>query len=268
MAHTFDERLIVNKDTKKSIIYNEHLIRYGLAKKFVKGKIVLDIACGSGYGAKILAGAGARKVVAVDIDQQAINSAKENYYHKNIEYTAGDAEKIRKDSKTFDVVVSFETIEHLKNPDKFLSEISRVIKDEGLAIISTPNQDVSHEKNPFHFHEFRRNEFESIISKHFKRYKILEQNNGIASCIAPENKLSDRTGEIIITENGCQPIYFIAVCSKSSLSDKLNNNFDIISVNFGSLQNLYNNIGMKIADKIYSIAIKIPGVKKLLGKIK
>ena len=68
----FDERLIPDNDSQTNIIYNEHLVRYQLAAKLARGKKVLDIACGSGYGANILAEAGAAQVIAVDISSEAV----------------------------------------------------------------------------------------------------------------------------------------------------------------------------------------------------
>ena len=79
MRNTFDERLVPDDSAKQHIIYDEHLIRYELAKEFVKDKTVLDIACGSGYGTKILAEAGAREVEGIDISEEAIISARKNY---------------------------------------------------------------------------------------------------------------------------------------------------------------------------------------------
>ena len=259
MAHTFDERLVLDDNTRQAIIYDEHLVRYEFAKQFVKDKYVLDIACGSGYGSKIIAEAGAKKVVAVDVDKETIDFAKKNYFNENIKYITGNAEEIKQDSNLFDVITSFETIEHLQNPDKFLNELARVIKIDGIAIISTPNKNVSHEKNPFHFKEFSRNEFKEIIKKCFNYCHIIEQDNGIVSYIAGGAEQQDK----IILNSRSEPIYFIAFCSQEDVVKNLQYS-SIASVNSPALNNLLNNIGVRTANKIYSLAIKIPGVKKFL----
>lgn len=252
MANIFDERLVINDNTKNNIIYNEHLVRYEFAKQFVKNKKILDIACGSGYGTKMLANAGAGKVIGIDADENTIKYAQKKYAHQNVEYLAGDAEKIEQGSNLFDVIISFETIEHLQNPNKFLSELARVAKRDGLVIISTPNKDVFKQKNPFHLKEFSKNEFVEIISKYFKFCKILDQNNGIASCIGSHNTQHVTHNMECITRNiGIEPLYFIAICSRSDILDQSQIE-NIGSVNFKALQNLYNNPILKISDKIYS----------------
>jgi 2-polyprenyl-3-methyl-5-hydroxy-6-metoxy-1,4-benzoquinol methylase len=263
MPHTFDERLNINKGIKQNIIYDEHIIRYELAKKFVRGKTVLDIACGSGYGSKILADAGAKKVIAIDINKETVESAKENYYHEKIKYTIGGASEIKLENKSIDIVVSFETIEHLENPEKYLSELARVIKDDGTAIISTPNKDIYQEKNPFHFKEFNKDEFNNLIRRYFKYCYTYKQTNGMASYISMNEEYGWSNNKVIFT-NKIEPMYFIAVCSHKEVADFPKEN--IISINPVALNNLYNNPGLKIVNKIYSLIIKIPGVKKVISK--
>ena len=265
MANIFAERLIVNKETKGNIIYNEHLARYELAKEIIAARggaeKILDAACGSGYGSKILAETGAQKVVAIDISPEAIQSAKELYSSPNIKYVLGDVKNIKEENNSFDFIASFETIEHIDDPGLFLKELKRVLKDDGLAIISTPNGEIFGEKNPFHLKEFSRSEFAELIGKYFKYFQIIEQGNGLASFI------KGGTGEIKINKlcglDNFKPLYFIAVCSQINFSEKILEK-NIISINFSALQNIYNNPGLKIINKIYTLLVKIPGVKKLL----
>lgn len=265
MANIFAERLIVNKEAKKNIIYDEHLVRYELAKEIIaaRGGVekILEAACGSGYGSKILAETGAQKVVAIDISPETIQSAKELYSAPNIKYVLGDVKNIKEENNSFDFITSFETIEHVDDPGLFLKELKRVLKDDGLAIISTPNSEVFGEKNPFHLKEFSRSEFMELIGKYFRYFKIIEQGNGLASFIkggAGETKMNK-----LCDLNNFKPLYFIAVCSQSSFSEQILKK-NIISINFSALQNIYNNPGLKIINKIYTLLVKIPGVKKLL----
>ena len=114
----FDERLTINEKSRSNIIYDEHLVRYKLAAQIAHGKRILDIACGSGYGSKILAQAGAEKVLAIDKSPEVLAQARQNYNHPDIEYKEGNAENIGEADESFDLIVSFETIEHLNNPEK------------------------------------------------------------------------------------------------------------------------------------------------------
>ena len=135
------------------------------------------------------------------------------------------------------------------------------MKDDGIAVISTPNKDVSHEKNPFHFKEFSRDEFKHIIKKHFHYCHIIEQANGIASYISSGADQQDK----IIVNSKSEPIYFIAFCSQENAVKNLPIK-NIASVNPLALNNLLNNIGMRTANKIYSLLIKVPGVKPLIDR--
>ncbi len=102
----------------------EHLHRYAVAIELCKDKIVLDIASGEGYGSNLLAGV-ASKVVGVDISAKTIKAAKEKYASKrnNLEFMEGRAENIPSDKEMFDVVVSFETIEHHDKHQEMMNEI-------------------------------------------------------------------------------------------------------------------------------------------------
>ena len=243
---SFDERLVLNKASLENIIYDEHLVRYQLAAQIAAGKNILDIACGSGYGSKILAEAGALKVTGVDRDAEALEEARKNY--SEVDFKVGDAENISETDKSFNLITSFETIEHLNNPEKYLAEIARVLQTDGIFLVSTPNREVFGQKNPYHLHEFTRTEFEEILKKYFKNIFILEQLNGVASLIKAGN-----TGKILFSETAAKPLYFIAVCS--------NNNADlsglfkqsVVSVNMPALEKIRNNPVMKLADKIYSL---------------
>lgn len=131
-----------------------HFNRYFTAKSFIKGKRVLDIACGEGYGSKLLKEWGAIEVVGVDISEEAIDIAQTYFSGNGIEYIQHCAEELPFENDSFDIVISFETIEHVNSPDKYLSELSRVLKFGGIAIVSCPNdpyyRKAGEPENPFH----------------------------------------------------------------------------------------------------------------------
>ncbi len=259
MANTFDERFVSDIGSRKNIIYDEHMIRYGLAKRFVQGKTVLDIACGSGYGSDILAKAGAKKVIGMDVDEDALNGARKKFVYDNLEFKKGNG--LNLGEYGFDVVISFETIEHLQEGERFLSELAKAAKDDGLVIISTPNKDVFLEKNPYHLKEYDREEFENLLKKYFSDFRIIEQHNGMASFLKMGGDGSD-----VIFSNESKPAYFVAICSKKGLPDLPKENF--FSINEAALENLHNNPGMRMVNAIYSLLVKIPGSRTLIKIIK
>ena len=161
-------------------LLNEHLCRYRFAQLLVKDKVVLDIGSGVGYGAKILAEK-ASAVVAVDLSEEAVRYANEEYAGDNIEMVVADGHGLPLASDSVDVVVSFELIEHLQGQQAHLHEVNRVLKPNGLTVISTPNRifysQESNQANPFHTHEFDFQEFLAFLKSVFSSVQIYFQNH-------------------------------------------------------------------------------------------
>ena len=159
----------------------EHWHRYLYASYFVENKIVLDIASGEGYGTFLLSSAKARKVFGVDIASEAVQNARETYKNANLEFINGSIASIPLASDSIDVLISFETIEHVDqaNQQMFLNEIERVLKPDGILIISTPNKltysDIPYYKNEFHIKEFYIDEFLNFLRPKFKYIELLGQ---------------------------------------------------------------------------------------------
>jgi len=156
-------------------IFWEHIYRYRFASGFVRGSRVLDIACGEGYGAASLLKAGAVSVIGVDISTEVCEHVRRKYH---VDARTGSAEDIPLPIRSVDVVVSFETIEHVVKPQVFLDECARCLAPGGLLIISSPNRDVYGESgsgNPFHCSELSQDELVSMISSRFKRWQIYTQ---------------------------------------------------------------------------------------------
>lgn len=168
----------------------KHVHRYILALQLVKDKVVLDIACGEGYGSSILSKS-AKFVYGVDIDQNTITHAKKRYNVDNIEFRVGPAHKIPIDDSSIDVVVSFETIEHHEKQEEMLQEIKRVLKPEGQFIISSPNKaeciDKTGPGNTYHVKELYRSDLIALITRYFSNYKVYCQKLVYSSLILPED---------------------------------------------------------------------------------
>ena len=120
-------------------IEEDHLERYKFASQFVKNKRVLDIACGVGYGSKILKEAGALSVDGVDKSEEAINFARNNYAINEMRFFASDAVEYHPD-RQYDIIVSFETIQYIKDFKILLKNFHDWLSDGGTLIISASNR--------------------------------------------------------------------------------------------------------------------------------
>ena len=217
------ERMVPEFHADK-LIYSEHVTRYIAAKPIIKDKVVLDIASGSGYGTKILAES-AKFVYGVDVNEVAVNYSKKNYASKNIEYLVGDGESIPLNDNSVDVVVTFETIEHIKNYKKFLDETYRILKSDGLLVISTPNDFEFAEGNHFHLHEFKYEELVSLLRKYYKNIDSYFQSTWKYVAIGTEDELSkDTNGKVLNLTKKVrdQHLYFYLLCSNRKISEKVN----------------------------------------------
>ena len=144
--------------------YRLHLERYEFAATFVKTGRVLDCACGVGYGSERLAraGDGSHSVTGVDIDPAAIEYARSNYRSERIDFLCADGTRF--DSEPFDLIVSFETIEHVPDPDALIDNFARLLKADGILVASvpvTPSVDV----NPYHLHDFTQASFRRMFDE-------------------------------------------------------------------------------------------------------
>jgi SAM-dependent methyltransferase len=167
----------------------EHVHRYLVAREYATGKDVLDIACGEGFGSAILANS-ARSVVGVDIAAEAVEHAAACYRLGNVQFRQGSCTEIPLDSDSIDLVVSFETIEHHDEHKAMMAEIKRVLRPDGMLIISSPDKKeysiLPNYRNPFHVRELFKEEFEELIRVYFKNLALLSQRIVYGSGILPE----------------------------------------------------------------------------------
>jgi SAM-dependent methyltransferase/glycosyltransferase involved in cell wall biosynthesis len=213
---------------EEAAIGYEHLHRYAYATHFVRGKRVLDLACGEGYGSYLLAKTAA-SVVGIDIDEPAIKHARNKYIKQNLEFKVGSITNVAiTGTGLFDVVVCFEALEHVEEHQALLSEAKRLLTSDGIFLISTPNKiiytDEPQYSNPFHVHELYFDEFKELLGKYFKIVKFLGQRIYCNSNIWPVfsgggNKivkyLIDRHAKefVFVEDDKRIPVYFIAIAS-------------------------------------------------------
>lgn len=227
-------------------IYIEHYLRYYAILPFMKNKKVLDIACGSGYGSDLIANE-ASKVCGVDISSDTISHAEKTYRKNNLEFLVGSTSNIPYEDNTFDVVVSFETIEHHDEHEQMMNEIKRVLKPDGVLIISSPDKiyynKTLNEPNKFHVKELEFNEFENLLKAHFKNTSFYFQANVYGSIIVNDisEKLTivNKQGEI---RNFLSPKYDICIASDSEIKAELTSMYIDNSIVFNKINQLEQNI--------------------------
>lgn len=177
-------------------IGNEHYHRYLFAMRFCIKKDVLDIASGEGYGSSLLASV-ARSVVGVDIDEASVRFARRAYSRENLSYCQGSVESIPLTDASVDVVVCYETLEHVAQHGRLLDEITRVLRKGGILIISTPDRRVYTEEpvyhNPYHVKELDRGEFQAFLQQRFPYVSLYEQQVLEGSVLA---RCSGQTGGV------------------------------------------------------------------------
>src|SRR5258708_27096902 len=154
-----------------------HLSAYEEASKRAHGKRVLEIGCNTGYGTKILSQI-CSEIVGVDLSVNALQVAAERYAGDNIEYLRIDGITLPFEDAAFDLVISFQVIEHISNYETYLSELKRVLKPDGLVIFTTPNARVRLDPgmkpwNEFHVTEFSAEELRQLLCEWFPAVEIL-----------------------------------------------------------------------------------------------
>lgn len=204
------------------LVHAEHLARYVLATQLAQSRRVLDAACGEGYGTGMLAAAGARSATGLDLDEPTVARARELY--PAAEFAPGDVRELPFGADAFDLVVSFETIEHIPDPERALDEFRRVTDEDGLLLISTPNKHEYKVENEFHEREFFHAEFVELLQARFEHVKLLLQHNWLTSAVLPAPLASDASGELdhqveFRKVTGIEPgheLYTLALCGNTA----------------------------------------------------
>jgi SAM-dependent methyltransferase len=171
----YPERIVPDETSPGPLAIHEK--RYRFALRYCAGKHVLDAACGVGYGSALLAEQAAG-VVGIDLSAEAIAYARSRYARPNVEFVEDDLQAPRLEDHTFDVVCSFETLEHLPDRAAFLGQVVRLLREDGVLILSTPRADETTESpdNPHHFVEYSRADFEALLGRYFDEIELFGQH--------------------------------------------------------------------------------------------
>ena len=221
------------------VVY-EHFHRYLWAANVVAGRRVLDLGSGEGFGAAILAGS-AEHVVGVDIDERTVEHSRLNYASANLEFQVCSALDLSAyESGSFGAVVAFEIIEHVRDQEQVLAEITRLLSEDGILVMSTPDRriysEVSGQRNPFHERELGLEEFLELLGSRFAHTTVWGQRTIAGShmhrldSVPPESgakkvRGGDGTSDFFIERAGEEwrvasdpaALYCVAVASNAAL---------------------------------------------------
>ena len=218
-------------------LLNEHRARYLFAQRYSAEKSALDVACGTGYGSALL-GEKAAAVFGVDLSAEAVGHARRHYGSPKVHFAQSGCLALPFPSGQFDLVVAFEIIEHLEDPEAFLAELHRVLHPSGLLLLSTPNRlyytEERGEVNPFHVREFSFAELEETLKPLFPHRAILFENHVAGLMVSgpgAEANFQEHSADSILQEETDAAAssgeskderekaahYFVALCSSQPL---------------------------------------------------
>lgn len=166
-------------DSKEQyLLYLRSFAAYVFAGGFAANKSILEIGCGAGYGADYLTRF-ASSIVAVDTQKEVVTYSQAKYGRDGLTFLLADGTKLPFNASSFDMVISFQVIEHIEpiNVLDYLSEIKRVLKEEGVFLVSTPNPKLrllplQKPWNPEHRKEYKDKELQRLLNKVFEAVKV------------------------------------------------------------------------------------------------
>lgn len=187
----------VNEGPKNWELFFQHVGRYLFAKPYAAGRVVLDAACGTGYGTAMLAEQ-AKLVVGIDSCREAITYSIRHHSRPNVRYLPMNCGELGLRANSFDTVMSFETIEHLHDMKSFLQEVRRVLKSAGTLLISTPNRPLytvynKGKRNTCHYMELDEKEFCTLLGEYFTVETIWGQRHFASKDLPLVQPFADHT---------------------------------------------------------------------------
>lgn len=209
-------------------IWYEHWHRYAFVRRLAEGKRVLDAACGEGYGSALLASVAA-SVTGIDLDAATIGHARERYgSFPNLALHCGSVTEIEADDEAFDLIVSFETIEHLQEQERMLDEFRRVLAPDGLLVISSPDREAYNADlaapNPYHVRELDREEFLALLRERFDAVRLYGQKLAFQSLLWRMDGVGDQVESLRLDASDARirrgydpaPVYHLAICANAA----------------------------------------------------
>lgn len=178
----------VPEQMKGELAEAEHLCRYWWAAELAAGRRVLDAGCGIGYGAALMAEAGAAEVVGVDISETVVEAARARV-PEGVTLTTSDVASLPFGDGAFGLVVCFEVIEHVEDALRVLDELRRVVATDGLLVVSSPNRGTYVPGNPHHVHEFEPEELRAALAERFADVALYRQHDFAASVVLSDEDL-------------------------------------------------------------------------------
>ena len=169
--------------TPRDVFY-EHASKYAFAAGYVRDRTVLDIGCAAGMGADLFRRRGARAVVGVEINPETLWFNPRRYRAQgHVMLVHGDGCRLPLADRCMEVVVALEVIEHVEAPGEMLHQCARVLRPDGVFVVSTPNYEVTRNANPWHVREYTVNEFEALLREHFTDVALYQQSVTPASAV-------------------------------------------------------------------------------------
>lgn len=208
-------------------IWYEHWHRYAFALPLARGRRVLDAACGEGYGSAMLASEAA-SVLGVDISPDTVAHARTRYgARERVRFDVGDCTQLDAlPSAGFDLIVSFETLEHLHAQERMLDGFARLLADDGVLLISTPDKhtytDLTGATNEHHVRELYRDEFEALLAARFPHHRLFGQKLLFSSVLWDATRSNDWTATTMSPDASTAtagldyaPLYYVAACART-----------------------------------------------------
>jgi ubiquinone/menaquinone biosynthesis C-methylase UbiE len=169
MSKVFTTEITSERIPSDNPIHQRLLKAYVLARDFVHGE-VLEVGCGEGRGIELIIDR-AKNYTAIDKIENVIDQLRKKY--PTGKFISGNIPPLSQfGDNSFDRIFSFQVIEHIENDHLFLSEINRVLKSGGTALITTPNRPRSLSRNPWHIREYTAGELTDLAKKYFTNVEM------------------------------------------------------------------------------------------------